>query len=43
MMKAGFTMREIIPVAPETYKPLRLPWLFSNLRCSGWILVDSRS
>ena len=43
MMQSGFKMREIIPVAPETYKPLRMPWLFSNLRCSGWILVGQKS
>jgi len=43
LQQAGFAIREIIPVAPGTYQPLKMPWLLSNLRCSGWILVGSRS
>lgn len=37
--RAGFRVREIMPLSPSRSRCLRLPWLFGSLRANGWIVV----
>lgn len=39
LRKAGFLIREMIPLAPDSSGPLGRPWLFGRLRAGGWIVV----
>lgn len=42
LAKAGFRVREVIPLATARYRPLRWPWLFGQLRANGWVIVGER-
>jgi SAM-dependent methyltransferase len=35
---AGFNVDESIPLDDHSYKPIKRPWLFPNLRAGGWIV-----
>jgi SAM-dependent methyltransferase len=39
LAKAGFRIREMIPLDPRRHAALRWPWLLSNLRANGWVVV----
>jgi ubiquinone/menaquinone biosynthesis C-methylase UbiE len=37
--RAGFAIREMIPLDPRRVRALRWPWLLGRLRANGWIIV----
>jgi SAM-dependent methyltransferase len=39
LKSAGFQIREVVPLSPQRYSPLRWPRFFGNLRANGWIIV----
>jgi len=39
LRRAGFRIRELIPLAVHRQRPLRWAWLFGRLRANGWIAV----
>jgi SAM-dependent methyltransferase len=43
LRRAGFTIRELIPLDYRRSAVMRRPWLFGNLRANGWIIVCERS
>jgi SAM-dependent methyltransferase len=43
LRRAGFRIREMIPLDYRRAGPLRRPWLLGNLRANGWIIVCERA
>ncbi|MHC4177482.1 MAG: class I SAM-dependent methyltransferase [Planctomycetota bacterium] len=39
LARAGFRIRELIPLDSNRQRPLARPWLFGRLRANGWIVV----
>ena len=42
LRRAGFAIRELIPLDTERRHALPRPWLFGRLRANGWIVVCAR-
>jgi SAM-dependent methyltransferase len=42
LKRAGFSIRQIIPLDPARFKELRWPLLFGHLRANGWIVVSEK-
>ncbi len=40
--RAGFVIRDMIPLDVTRHRRLHVPWCFSNLRANGWIIVCQR-
>jgi SAM-dependent methyltransferase len=39
LARAGFRIRELIPLDTDRQRPLARPWLFGRFRANGWIVV----
>ena len=39
LARAGFSIRELIPLSTDRQRPLSCPWFFGRLRANGWIMV----
>lgn len=39
LRRAGFRVRQMVPIDPATQQPLRRPWLLPGLRAIGWMIV----
>ena len=39
LRRAGFRIREMIPLDVRRTRGLRWPWLFHRLRANGWVIV----
>ena len=39
LRRAGFTIRELIPLSVTRQRPLRHPWWLGRMRANGWIAV----
>jgi hypothetical protein len=39
VVRAGFRVRQILPLSASRGCCLRWPWLLGSLRANGWILV----
>lgn len=39
LRRAGFYVREMIPLDPRRHRELNCPWLMQRLRANGWVIV----
>jgi len=42
LRRAGFRVEQIIPLDTRRHRPLRMPWLLTQLRANGWIVVGRK-
>lgn len=42
LARAGFKIRELLPLHASRQRPLRYPWCFGRYRANGWVIVGER-